>query len=195
MNLRPMISVTANLVEGYASTRIKSKYRCIGWLITLITLVWTFRPYYEEMIYMIELSIFMLTTISVVLGAFAGPMILESKAKKMGNTVESSDVIGMVVGMVFGAFLAYIVTVNFGGVVSDPLGNYSFAFIGIISGLGISIIVALMLLAFFGEDWAIKLLDVNKDKVVNSKDATAAIGIVADSVKDVFGAVEDAIKK
>lgn len=195
MNLRPMISVTANLVEGYASTRIKSKYRCIGWLITLMTLVWTFRPYYEEMIYMIELSIFMLTTISVVIGAFIGPMILEAKAKKIGNTVESSDVIGMVVGMVVGAFLAYIVTVNYGGIVSDPLGDYSFAFIGLISGLTISIIVSLILLAFFGEDWAIKMLDVNKDGVLNAKDATAAIGAVADGVKDVVGAVEDAIKK
>lgn len=145
---------------------------------------------YLGMIGMIEFTNITLLecAIALILGSFIGPMILQLKAQAMGNVVDRTDFLGMIVGMLGGAFVGYICVGMYGGALAVPFGALSPMVVTLLASVLGSIIVTLIALAMAGDDWAVRMLDVDHDGDVDLDDVTLA-------AKAAAGAVKETVKK
>lgn len=141
---------------------------------------------YLGMIGMIEFTNITLLecAIALILGSFIGPMILQLKAKAMGNTVDKTDFVGMIVGMLGGAFVGYICVEMWGGALAVPFGALSPMVVTLLASVLGSIIVTLIALAMAGDDWAVRMMDVDHDGDVDLDDVTLAAKTAASAVKE-----------
>ena len=172
-------------------------------ILIFIFMVWNIWDMVGEIfMYDIPVSVTLITYMAIILGAIGGPLLIEMRRYA---EVYSKD--GRPFNMVYGVatlgsvFLIGLFAFVFTGYVTDIAGDITsisdlmYALVGFCIAFFGGILLNILALNLAGDTLVILYLDINKDGVVNAKDATAAIGIVADGVKEAVGAVEDAIKK
>ena len=177
MNIvRPMLSIGANMMQNYAIERIENRYKKYAFLISLVCMAPTLWSYVngDEIMADINMISLMLIVFSLI-GSFLGPMMLESKAKAMGNTVDKLDFFGMLIGMGLGAFFAYLVVFLHGGALIAQIGDFSYPVMALLVSIPLSMFITLLAQAFMGDSWSINVLDYNKDGKIDWKDVKAFI--------------------
>ena len=176
MNVRPILSLIANATQNYATEQLSRRYKKLGLLLTLGYMALALWPYLDGVNIMTDINtVFLMSTIFVMVGAFVGPLLLESKAKAMGNAVDKLDFFGMLIGMGLGAFFAYLAVDIYGGMFTEQIGDFSYAVIALLASMPLSMLITLLAQAFMGDSWSINVLDYNKDGKIDWKDVKAFI--------------------
>jgi len=181
--VRPVLELATQALQAHQLPRWVRWMAC-----ALGALLWVWP--YLGVLGMIEITDITLLecAIALIVGSFLGPMVLQLKAKAMGNIVDRTDFTGMIVGMLGGAFLGYICVEMWGGALAVPFGDLSPMIVTLLASVVGSIIVTLAALALAGDDWAVKMLDVDHDGDVDLDDVTLA-------AKAAAGAVKETVKK
>lgn len=177
--VRPVLELATQALQAHQLPRW---VRWMAYALGALLWVWP----YLGVLGMIEITDITLLecAIALIVGAFLGPMVLQLKAKAMGNTVDRTDFIGMIVGMLGGAFLGYICVEMYGGALAVPFGALSPMVVTLLASVVGSIIVTLAALALAGDDWAVRMLDVDHDGDVDLDDVTLAAKTAASAVKE-----------
>jgi len=164
------------MMQNYAIERIENRYKKYAFLISLVCMAPTLWSYVngDEIMADINMISLMLIVFSLI-GSFLGPMMLESKAKAMGNTVDKLDFFGMLIGMGLGAFFAYLVVFLHGGALIAQIGDFSYPVMALLVSIPLSMFITLLAQAFMGDSWSINVLDYNKDGKIDWKDVKAFI--------------------
>ena len=181
--VRPALELATQALQAHQLPRWVRWMAC-----ALGALLWVWP--YLGVLGMIEITDITLLecAIALIVGSFLGPMVLQLKAKAMGNTVDKTDFVGMIVGMLGGAFVGYIAVELWGGALGVPFGDLSPMIVTLLAAVIGSIIVTLIALAMAGDDWAVKMMDVDHDGDVDLDDVTLA-------AKAAAGAVKETVKK
>lgn len=149
----------------------------VKWLAFLVGgILWAW-PFMERLT-MIEISniILLECAAALILGAFVGPAILLQKSKSMGNVIDKTDFIGILVGIVLGAFTGYLALNLYGGAWTVALGDLSYMAVTLVASVVGAMVFTLIALVLAGDDWAVKCLkkcDLNNDGQINLDDARA----------------------
>ena len=194
MNIvRPMLSIGANMMQNYAIERIENRYKKYAFLISLVCMAPTLWSYVngDEIMADINMISLMLIVFSLI-GSFLGPMMLESKAKAMGNTVDKLDFFGMLIGMGLGAFFAYLVVFLHGGALIAQIGDFSYPVMALLVSIPLSMFITLLAQAFMGKSWAVNILDRNKSGDLDVGDITKGASEIASLITGGASAVKEA---
>lgn len=165
-------------------------------------------PYLDVIqMYSVPDAIYLMSIISIIVGAFFGPILLEMRAyeevcktaKKAGKTPPAFDPkygLVMVMAMPTAGILAYTldvwVTTGLGW---DAIGIEMYAVVGLMLAFGLGMIVCLLGLYFIGDSWAYSAMDVNGDGVVDIKDLQAGATKIASDMEEATEAVTSAIRR
>lgn len=191
MNIRPLVCAIFDILSNLYGSKIKGQYKGTGILISLVSLAIMIWPYVEGVKIMVETT--MITNIAIIIGAFVGPLLLELKAKTMGNEVDKLDFIGAILGMVFGGMLfGYIAATAYADALTAYVGDLSYIIVGLGSAAILGGLATLMCQAFLGDSWAINVLDRNKNGKLDVGDLTTGATEVAKLVTDGKAAVSTA---
>lgn len=165
-------------------------------------------PYLDVIqMYAIPDAIYLMSIISIMIGAFFGPILLEMRAyegickdaKKAGEKPPAFDPkygLVMVMAMPLAGILAYTldvwVTIGLGW---NSIGFEMYAVVGLMLAFGLGMIICLLGLYFIGDSWAYSALDVNGDGVVDINDLTAEVDKISSDVESASETITSAIRR
>lgn len=193
MNVRLMTSLLFDVIDFLSrifKKKVKGQYKGTGFLVSIFSTAVMLWPYIEGVKIMVETT--MITNLAVIIGAFVGPLLLEMKAKTMGNEVDKLDFIGAIMGMVFGGMLfGYITASMYGAVFVPQIANLSYILVGLGSAAFFGAVATLLCQAFLGDSWAVNVLDRNKNGKLDAGDITTGATELAGVVTSVGNAVKE----